>query len=150
MEVQGWAVSTQEFKWKKNSMWSLFCYCFFLGNEITSDLYSLAPIPTLFPFHFFPPSLLPPFVTLFALLVLEVKTRTLFVLGKLFYHWDTALVHFSLNTASWAFAYIITPKLLLIKISAPTFTSLKLMIYPILLLDTCPPSAPMKLCNLLF
>lgn len=133
----------------KNSMWSLFRYCSFLGNEFTSRLYSLSPVPILSPFHFLPPSSSPFFIRS-ALSVLEVESRTLFVLGKLFYHWDADLVHFSLNTASWAFAYTITPKPLLIKISAPTFTSLKLVIYPILLLDTYPPSAPMKSCDLLF
>lgn len=74
-----------ESQMEKNSMWSLLRYCSFLGNELTSHLYSLSPILIVFPFHFLSPSS-PPFFILFALSVLEVKIRTLFVLGKLFYH----------------------------------------------------------------
>lgn len=143
MEVQGWAVSTQEAKWKQIQCGHYSATALFLVMNLQVISIRCLQFPL---FSLFISSLPPPpcFFILFALSILEVKTRTLYVLGKLFYHWDTYLVHFSLNTASWAFAYTITPKPLLIKISAPTFTSLKLMIYPILLLDTCPPSAPMR------
>lgn len=81
MEVQ---VSTQEAKWKQIQYGYYSATAPFLVIHLQSHLYSLSPIPTLFPFYFLPPS--SPFFILFALSVLEVKTRTLYVLGKLFYH----------------------------------------------------------------
>lgn len=67
---------------EENPLWSLCSYCCVLGNEITSHLYSLSPIPSFLPSSL-PLSSLPYFI-LFFLSVLETKPRTLHVLGKCF------------------------------------------------------------------